>query len=243
MCCNTQVPTLAAAATSVHIRDPNHPKTFWATSRPLAYPLERLGAGRSLNLTAAGNPATIKDVTNAWEAPKEVLSRLVCVQHMHASSTSVDHPLEHCLYDCGENTRGLRASRVKSAPDISWSSDDPDGFELFINLPNKIFDPNDYAKQMRNKGNELVDKISLNLLQALGYSASQAAAALITSEGDIRAAIHSLQEDDNKSTLTDSTMMPQAQPQPAPILSHSLVGNMNLKEDEGPCINRTSLKK
>eukprot|EP00466_Bigelowiella_natans_P018369 jgi/Bigna1/139861/aug1.52_g14569 len=181
------VPTLAAAATSVHIRDPNHPKTFWATSRPLAYPLERLGAGRSLNLTAAGNPATIKDVTNAWEAPK------------------------------GENTRGLRASRVKSAPDISWSSDDPDGFELFINLPNKIFDPNDYAKQMRNKG----------------YSASQAAAALITSEGDIRAAIHSLQEDDNKSTLTDSTMMPQAQPQPAPILSHSLVGNMNLKEDEG----------
>jgi len=192
------IPTLATASTRIHLNDPLNPKHRWATSRPLQFPLERLAAGRSLNLNRRGAPASLQDIVQAWEGPADVLRMLECKSRSDGTGTpGDDHHLEDCIYDSGSNRRGLRVILRGRFRMVRWGDHEEgnDGFQLFINLPTpkETEDPNDMKIPEISKIQ--VDPVRRTIVQAMGYSKNRASIALHKTGGNLEETLRILRKE------------------------------------------------
>jgi len=177
---------LTKTATRVHMRNPRNPERFSATSRPLAYPLERLAAGRSLNLTTQGKAVTLSEARKGWDASEDILRLLVC-ESLNRGPNDCDHPISTCIYDPGLSVNGLIVFAEGKRPMISWGTGATDAFELYINVPTPPQDNEDPSLTQD------LDPIKLMILQSMGYSRSSAGLALDEAGGDVELALRKLQ--------------------------------------------------
>ena len=122
---------IAQSGSQVHIRVKELPGKS-VTSKPNSYPIQRLREGYCLSCLPNGNPATKKDVENAWEG---------CSYKNHLWSKAgpndiVNRPITTCLYDTPGNPQGLQLICPDVGPGnkCGWTPASVDHIEVYVDV-------------------------------------------------------------------------------------------------------------